>query len=306
MNSESDKQKDKRLSLLLRAVEKNTAEPNREFMDKLREKSTAEFLTYSANDRKNSQTKTPFPIWRIIMKNNITKLAAAAVIIIGIMLVINYLGTPIDGSSVAWGEVVKKLEDIHTYSFRKRRLETTDPQKNFESGTETKVYYSAEYGEWTESFRNGHLHTRTYALLKERTFTGIVPLAKIYDRHSLSDAEIREMEQMMPRQVVMRFLESDYKALGSEVIDGVKVEKVEVHDPKILNPNAPPLEDFVARLAVNVETELPVNLELEFIVGDKNYTKMIFDQFQWNIKLDASDFEPNIPDDYTTGQLSNR
>lgn len=240
-------------------------------------------------------------LWRIIMKSNVTKFAAAAVIIIGIALVINYLGAPIDGSSVAWGEVIKKLEDIHTYSFRKRRLETTDPQKNFESGTETKVYYSDEYGEWTESFRDGHIVTKTYALLKDRVFIGVVPLAKIYDRRSLSDADIRELEQMMPRQVVMRFLEADYKALGSEIIDGVEVEKVEVYDPKILNPNAPPLEDFTARLAVDVETELPVSLELEFVIEGKIYTKMIFDRFQWNIELDASDFEPDIPEDYTKG-----
>ena len=146
--------------------------------------------------------------------------------------------------------------------------------------------------------------SKTYALLKDKVFIGIIPLAKVYDRHSLSDAAIRELEQMMPRQVVMRFLEADYKALGSEVIDGVKAEKVEVYDPKILNPNAPSLDDFVAVLAVDVETELPVSLELEFVVDGKIYTKMIFDQFEWNIKLDASDFEPDIPEDYTMEQSS--
>ncbi len=304
MNFEDEKQKNERLSQLFSAVDRNTTGPDKKFLDKLQEQSTAEFLASSTNEMKDSQIETSFPVWSNIMKSKIIKLAAAAVIIIGVILVINYSGAPIGGSSVAWGEVVKKLENIQTYSFRKIRMETNDPQKNFESGTETKVYYSNEYGEWTESFRDGHIVTRTYALLKEKVFIGIVPLAKTYDRHTLSGAEIRELEQMMPRQVVMRFLEADYKALGSEVIDGVKVEKVEVNDPKILNPNAPPLDDFVARLAVDVETELPVSLELEFVVEGKIYTKMIFDQFQWNIKLNASDFKPDIPDDYTLGQFS--
>jgi outer membrane lipoprotein-sorting protein len=268
----------------------------------LDEKINNEISRVSGQTNKN-QPAMP-TLWRTIMKSNITKFAAAAVIIIAVSLGVYYSGGSIDGTSVAWGEVVKKLEDIQTYSFRKRRMETTDPQKNFESGTETKVHYSVEYGEWTESFLNGHVSTRTYSLLKEKVFIGIVPLAKVYDRHSLSDAELRELEQMMPRQVVMRFLEANYKALGSKIIDGVKVEKVEVNDPKILNPNAPPLEDFVAVLAVDVETELPVSLELEFVVEGKIYTKMIFDQFQWNIKLDASDFEPDIPEDYTLGQFS--
>ena len=55
MNSESEKQKDKRLSLLLWAVEKNTTEPDKQFLDELRKKSTAEFIASSANDTKNSQ-----------------------------------------------------------------------------------------------------------------------------------------------------------------------------------------------------------------------------------------------------------
>ena len=82
MNSESDKQKDKRLSKMFSAADRNLTGPDEEFLDKLREKSTAEFLTFSANDTRNSQIQTSFPIWRTIMKSNRTKFAAAAVIII--------------------------------------------------------------------------------------------------------------------------------------------------------------------------------------------------------------------------------
>lgn len=237
-------------------------------------------------------------IWSTIMKRPITRLAAAVVVIVAILISMHQFG----GSSVVWGQVIKKLEKINTYSFRKRHLETTEPQKeSFETEIETKVYYSLEYGEWSESYRNGQIYTRTYALQKEKEFIGIVPLARIYDRRPLSEASIREMDQNRPRQVVKRFLEADYKKLGSDIIDGVAVEGVEIHDPKVLNPSAPVVEDFTARLWVDVETELPVRLELQFVTDGKLYTKMIFDQFQWNIQLDASDFEPNIPADYTLG-----
>jgi outer membrane lipoprotein-sorting protein len=231
--------------------------------------------------------------WRIIMKSKLTN---AAAIILAVLLVIHYSGGSIDGSSVVWGNVIKKLEDIHTYSFI--RLETTNSQTNTETKTETKVYYSTEYGELTESFQNGHIHTKTYSLLKEKVFIGIIPLAKRYEQHSLSDAGIKQLEQMMPRQIVMRFLEADYNAIGSEVIDGVKVEKVEIHDYKVLNPKPLPIENFTALLYVDVKTELPVYLELEFTVEGKTHTKTIFDQFQWNIELDSNNFKPNIPDDY--------
>jgi hypothetical protein len=260
---------------------------------------TRKRLTEQTSGQQTRQQK----IWRIIMRNRMVKLGAAAVIIIIIVL------TSIrqfESSSVAWGEVVRKLEDIHAYSFRKRRLETTDPQKGFEPGSETRVYYSVEHGEWTESFRDGHLNTRTYALLKEKEFIGIVPRAKIYDRRSLSEASIRQLRQMMPRQVVTRFFEADYKALGAEIIDGEKVYGVEIHDPDVLSSPAPPVEDFVARLWVDVKTKLPVRLELEFIADGKMYTRMVFDQFQWNVQLNAGDFEPNIPSDYTMGTHSDK
>ena len=299
MKAKNDKQKDKRISALISAIGHQAPIPDEDFLDKLRERSTAEFLAYSADENKKSEKATThISIWRIIMKSRVTKLATAAVIIIIVLTSI----LQFESSGVAWGEVVKKLEEIHAYSFRKRRLETTEPQKEgFKTEIETKVYYSPEHGEWTESYRNGKLSTRTYALLKEKKFFGIVPPAKIYDRRTLSAAEIREMEQMMPRQVVKRFLEADYKTLGGEIIDGVTAEGVEIYDPKVLSPSALPVKNFVARLWVDVETELPVRLELEFVVDGKLYTKMIFDQFQWNIHLDASDFEPDIPADYTLG-----
>ena len=49
MNFKDDKQKNKRLSKLLSAVEINTTEPDKGFLNKLQEKSTAEFMTSCAN-----------------------------------------------------------------------------------------------------------------------------------------------------------------------------------------------------------------------------------------------------------------
>ena len=59
----------------------------------------------------------------IIMKNRITKLAAAAAIIIAVMLGINYIGGSLDGASVAWADVLEKVEAARTvmyiYEFEK-------------------------------------------------------------------------------------------------------------------------------------------------------------------------------------------
>ena len=110
MNFEEDKQKDKRLSQLLSTADKNTAKPENEFMNKLREKTTAEFMASSA--KKTKQSKITFPLWRIIMKSRIIKYAVAAMIIIVAIIVLQQLGTPIDGASTAFAKVLKNADNM--------------------------------------------------------------------------------------------------------------------------------------------------------------------------------------------------
>jgi hypothetical protein len=51
-------------------------------------------------------------IWRIIMKTRITKLAAAAVIIIAVLIGINQFGGSIDGASVAFAKVQETMKTV--------------------------------------------------------------------------------------------------------------------------------------------------------------------------------------------------
>ena len=44
------------------------------------------------------------------MKTKITKFAAAAVIIIGVAIGINYSGMSVDGSSVAWASIAERVQ----------------------------------------------------------------------------------------------------------------------------------------------------------------------------------------------------
>jgi hypothetical protein len=73
-----------------------------------------------------SETLTPSRrhiLWRDIMKSPITKLAAAAVIIIAVLAGIYYSGGSIDGASVAWAEVtsrVAQVDYVHCYYFKSR------------------------------------------------------------------------------------------------------------------------------------------------------------------------------------------
>ena len=83
MNTDNNK-KDKRFSKLLSTIEKGKVLPDKQFLAQLREKSVEEFETYSTESKDHSQAEI-ISIWRIIMKSRITKIAAAAVIIIAIL-----------------------------------------------------------------------------------------------------------------------------------------------------------------------------------------------------------------------------
>ena len=64
--------------------------------------------------------KTQFNIWRIIMKSPITKLAAAAVIIIAVLIAINQFGGSIDIASRTFAAVVENVNKAKTISWTSR------------------------------------------------------------------------------------------------------------------------------------------------------------------------------------------
>jgi len=78
--------------------------PDVNHRDKLERRLLAEMTR-----KPSRQTKT----WRLIMKSNIAKLAAVAVIIVGVLIGANYFDVSIDGTSVAWAEVVQRVEQSY-------------------------------------------------------------------------------------------------------------------------------------------------------------------------------------------------
>jgi len=56
--------------------------------------------------------------WRIIMNSRITQFAVAAIIIAAVMVGMSQLGGSIDGTSVAWAEVMRNFkQQLHTNDF---------------------------------------------------------------------------------------------------------------------------------------------------------------------------------------------
>ena len=235
-------------------------------------------------------------IWRIIMKSRMTKAAAAAVIIIVVATVIHYLDS--SGNSVVWAEVVKNTERVQAFTYREREIRKKEDRVP-ESEKEKKGYFSSKYGFRLDSYRDGQVAISTFTLPAEKALIGIIHTMKAYTRNSLPENEITGFQQVGPKYIVKLFMSVEYKKLGRKTINGIEAEGIEVRDPSVGRTNFT-VKSFIGRLWVDVETSYPVLLELE-TTGDHNAPieiRTIVDNFQWDIELDESVFEPNIPPDY--------
>ena len=242
-----------------------------------------------------SKSKQPEPgsrpdIWRIIMKSRITKLAAAAVIIIAAMIGINQFGGSINGASVAWAELAQHLEQIQTVAYRMSG-----------NTTYSRVYISQKHGSRIDEYRKDELASITYLLAREHIWIMTIPEQKKYKKLVLPpDAAQKVTKQTDPRYMVKLLMSGEYKELGPAQIQGIEVEGIEAKRVLIMGDRK---IDLITQVWVDTETDLPVRIDEEYIVvlpdGSIRKTKTVRDQFHWDVELEASKFEPNIPDDYT-------
>ncbi|HEW79710.1 MAG TPA: hypothetical protein ENH34_07100 [Phycisphaerales bacterium] len=238
-------------------------------------------------------------LWSDIMKSPITKLATAAVIIIAVMIGINQFGGSIDGASVVWADVVKNVEQIQTYVFRLKTKATGFDSKGAYPEAEMIVYNSSRYGTRMDTYIDDKVMSITYSPAAKNVVITVVPEAKKYMRISLTEEQLNRMQgkDKDPKEFIRLFTSVEYTELGRDVINGVKVEGIEVDSPKI---GGGMFESAMGRLWVDVETDWPVRMEIEGVAdGGKVRTEMVMDKFEWDVELDPGIFEPNIPADYS-------
>lgn len=239
------------------------------------------------------------------MNSQVTKFAAAAVILIVALLVVHHL--PGNGTSVAWGDVVKKLGHIQTFRYRQRNIRTSDARSQgftFVSEREEIVSCSKQWGRRSDSYRNGELSLSTIINLAQETQTTLFYGMKRYSVYPVRAVEHWQRDD--PHRMVIRCIgkaDATYE-LGRAIIEDVVCEGIEIRDPNVFtwSPEIP--EEFAMRIWVDVETELPVWIEKEFRMPGRSYrTLRIMDQFEWNVQGDPNLFVPNVPSNYTIMQL---
>ena len=283
------------------SVDRGTNEPDKKFLQKLQERSASEFMANSARGSKKLGKTINISKWRIIMKSRITKLTAAAVIIIALLIGIDQIGGSLDITGVAWGEVVKKVEQIDSFIFQQQISITSVDEGSAIQTTETTTYVSSEFGLRQDSYMNGQVIGISYIPPAGTIITQVFPSEKKYRNVSTSDEHIRKThEQVNPVGMIKEFMLFEHTGLGRKIIDGVEVEGIEVNDPGFLTILTSAFESAVGRLWIDVETNLPIRTEIVGISGNGSIeTKIVAYDFDWEAEPGPSVFEPNIPDDYT-------
>jgi outer membrane lipoprotein-sorting protein len=247
--------------------------------------------------------------WRILMKNPVVKIAiAAAVILVCLAGLYLWTGTK---SGVALADVLEKVEQAQAFMYKMKTKTTGNVQQGMPSGpiepveiTGT-VLVSTEYGMKMDMDMNMVVNgasqkTRQlmYMLPQEKKAYVIVPEQKQYIQMEFSDDLFARMKKQSndPREFLRQIINSKYADIGKSVIDGVEVEGFETTDPACLGGMA---EDVKVTLWVDRKTELPVREEIYSKMSEQMQMEGELYDFQWYVQVNADEFNPVIPQDYT-------
>jgi outer membrane lipoprotein-sorting protein len=269
-----------------------------------------EMLTLRANKGASAPTR-PLNIGRTIMKSPIIKLAAAAAVIILIGAAITSLWQG-GGSGVVLADVLTQIEQVKAYMYKMSQTVTGKypDGKPINVEAQSTVLVSQEQGVKI-NYETSPLPTTGQRILQEiyilptqKTITILMPNNKKYSEMEFDETSLEEWAKGFsdPKFMVKQILSCEHTSMGKSIIDGIEVEEFQTTDRSIGGETFSQL-DVKMKIWVDVKTQLPVRLEIETNKGDKmQHMRAVVQDFQWDVSVDTSEFEPVIPDDYTVGR----
>jgi len=258
----------------------------------------------------DEETKQPTPrptirldiIWSTIMKNPITKLAAAAVIIIAILAGLPLINN--GGSGIALAQVLEKINQTRAYMYTMKMTITGKMMLGAKETTMT-VIVSDDYGmksyvEHTDPNTGKTTTQEVYLLPEKKMAITIMPETKQYIRMPFGDELLTRMKQQNndPREMIKQIMKCEYTELGRSVIDGVEVQGFRTTDPALFSAFGGDATSIEFTLWVDVENWLPFRSETDLKSGEQMQVTGATYDYHWNVPVQASDFGPVIPDDF--------
>lgn len=268
--------------------------------------------------RSNIKTRQHQNIWRLIMENKITRYSAAAVVALAITLVLlGPFGTPGSGN-VVLADVQKRVADIETCIIRGTKTFTNPANSDevfefagIKMDFDLVKYFLKQYGLVEEGYVEKELIYRITLNRPQKQALLILPRWKKYILFNSTDKQMQQfIENVTPDGIVNLLLESKYKELGRDNIDGIDVEGFEFQNAERFKEFFPKalfnLQDAKGKVWIGINEQLPVQVEGDMKVGRCIMT-MLNDlnlhEFNtlsdYNIELDETIFDISIPEGYT-------
>lgn len=240
---------------------------------------------------------------RTLMSHPISKIAVAAVTVAAFVFGVTIWT---QSSSVALADVLAKIETVAVYMFQTSSTVIGEPIKDMPSdmmgpGT-VMVSQERGYAEKTITTRSdgdnpAEIAMESYILPEQNRAVMIHHQEKMYFEADFNqDMVHRQQGQRDARAIVKQVLKCDYESLGRKSIDGIDCEGFLTTDPTY---GGGLFGEVRIELWVDVDTYLPVRLETKMQMQGDSRLHIINDNFQWDIEVDAREFEPIIPEGYT-------
>ena len=210
-------------------------------------------------------------IWRTIMKNPITKLAAAAMIIIAVLIGLHYFGDSVNIAGTAYAEVVERLQNAVTMIYTSSG--TTEIEIAFKKPGYMRTTMSGDYITVIDWSRGKGLST--------------LPTRKQFIEMEMSNLPNNPAKQHFNIIEKLRTLSDRAdEELGTSEIDGRMLQGFRVTE-----------EDVINTVWIDPQTRDLVRVETEFINAPG--MNMVMTDFQFDVELDDSLFSLTPPEDYT-------
>ena len=235
-------------------------------------------------------------IRRIIMKHKLTKLAAAAVIMIAPIVGLNIIGWP-GMASVVLADVAREIEQVKNCVFKKTTILSSED--NGANSFDSLVYYT-EAAVREDIYHDKKITKQVFVKFSGGIVVGVDHKTKLFKQMNLADEDMEKLAPVSPKNIVNLILgKGEYKKLGRKTVDGVLSEGFEFKDKRaLLSMDKDRVEDVVTRLWVDVNTNLPVRVEVDCVLNNDSKASVVMCDPEWDVELDPDFFEPKIPVGY--------
>ena len=218
-------------------------------------------------------------LWRIIMKSQITKFVTAAIVITVVLVGVHYWGGSYDGTSIAWADVMEQIKSLRPYAY-----------------TQTTRYYHTD-----ETLVRRFMILNPYQR-REEFPDGTV---RIFD-HSKQPTGMLQLNPKT-KQAAWKMSGREAGSINPDILERIRrfeerpdIHKVEDRGVQEMDGHTTrcfqvPGENNIHTVWVDIETKLPIRIELEH---PKVGQTLIMTEFDFEPSFDETQFDRIPPEGY--------